>query len=63
MRQSLAEVKAITPDDTLVDANDEASSDTLTECLGELKAKKLARHELSDRPVTSFNAGRNAAKG
>ena len=40
MHQSLAEVKAKTPDDTLADANDEASSDTLTECLEELKAKK-----------------------
>ena len=43
MHQSLAEVKAKTPDDTLVDANDEASSDTLTECLGELKAKKVGK--------------------
>ena len=43
MRQSLAEVKAKTPDDTLVDANDEASSDTLTKCLAELKAKKVGK--------------------
>ena len=43
IRQSLAEVKAKTPVDALVDANDEASSDTLTECLGELKAKKVGK--------------------
>ena len=43
IRLSLAEVKAKTPDDTLVDANDEASSDTLTECLAELKAKKVGK--------------------
>ena len=41
MHQSLAEVKAKTHDDTLIDANDEAYSDTLSECLKELKAKKV----------------------
>ena len=41
MHQSLAEVKAKTPDDTLVHANNEASSDTVTKCLGELKANKV----------------------
>ena len=39
--QSLAEVKAKTPDDTLLDAEDEASSDTLADSLGEVKAKKV----------------------
>ena len=40
MHQSLAEVKAKTPDDTLLDAEDEASSDTLAESRGEVKACK-----------------------
>ena len=43
LRQSLAAVKAKTPDDALVDANNEASSDTLAECLGEFKAKKVGK--------------------
>ena len=37
MHQSLAEVKAKTPDD----AEDEASSDTLVDSIGEAKAKKV----------------------
>ena len=41
MHQGPADVKAKTPDDTLVDAKDEASSDTLTDSLGEVKAKKV----------------------
>ena len=40
MHQSLAEVKAKTPDDTLVDGNEEASLDTLPDSLKEVKAKK-----------------------
>ena len=45
MHQNLAEVKAKTPGDTLLDAKDEAFSDALAASLGEVKAKKLARHE------------------
>ena len=41
MHQSPADVKAKTPNDTLVDANDEASSDTLTDSLRKVKAKKV----------------------
>ena len=41
MHQGLAEVKAKTPDDTLLDADDEASSDTLTDSVEEVKAKKV----------------------
>ena len=41
MDQSLAEVKAKTPGDTLLYAKDEAFSDTLPHSLGEVKAKKV----------------------
>ena len=41
MHQSLAEVKATTPDDTLLDAEDEASSETLADSIAEVKAKKV----------------------
>ena len=41
MHQSLAEVKASTPDDTLLDAEDEASSETLADSIAEVKAKKV----------------------
>ena len=41
MHQSLAKVKAKTPDDTLIDAEDEASSDTLADTIAEVKAKKV----------------------
>ena len=41
MHQSLGEVKAKTPSDTLLDAKDEAFSDTLADSLGEVKAKKV----------------------
>ena len=41
MHQNLAEVKAKTPGDTLLDAEVEASSDTLADSLGEVKAKKV----------------------
>ena len=40
MHQSLAEVKAKTPGDTLLDAEDEASSDTLADSIEEVQAKK-----------------------
>ena len=40
MHQSLAEVKTKTPDDTLLDTQNEASSDTLADSIGELKANK-----------------------
>ena len=40
MHQSLANVKAKTPDDTLLDAENEASSDTLADSIEEVKAKK-----------------------
>ena len=40
MHKSLAEVKAKTPDDTLVDGNKKASLDTLADSLKEVKAKK-----------------------
>ena len=41
MHQSLAEVKATTPDDTLLDAEDKASSETLADSIAEVKAKKV----------------------
>ena len=41
MHQSLAEVKANTPDDTLLDAEDEASSERLADSIAEVKAKKV----------------------
>ena len=41
MHQSLAEVQATTPDDTLLDAEDEASSETLADSIAEVKAKKV----------------------
>ena len=41
MHQSLAEVKAKTPDVTLLDAEDEASSDTLAHSVEEVKVKKV----------------------
>ena len=41
MHQSLAEVKSTTPDDTLLDAEDEASSETLADSIAEVKAKKV----------------------
>ena len=41
MHQSLAKVKAKTPDDTLLDAENEASSDTLADSIAEVKAKKV----------------------
>ena len=41
MNQSPADVKAKTPNDTLVDAKDEASSDTLNNSLRKVKAKKV----------------------
>ena len=41
MHQSLAKVKAKTPDDTLHDAENEASLDTLADSIGEIKAKKV----------------------
>ena len=40
MHQSLAEVKAKTPGDNLLDAEDEASSDTLADSIEEVQAKK-----------------------
>ena len=43
MNQSLAKVKAKTPDDTLLDAEDEASSDTLADSIEEVKAKKVGK--------------------
>ena len=43
MHQSLAKVKAKTPDDTLLDAEDEASSDTLADSIEEVKAKKVGK--------------------
>ena len=41
MHQSLAEVKAKPPGDTLLDAKNEAFSDALAASLGEVKAKKV----------------------
>ena len=41
MHQSLAEVKAKTPDDILLDAEHEAYSDTLADSVEEVKAKKV----------------------
>ena len=41
MHQSLAEVKAETPGDTLHDAKTEALSGTLADSLAEVKAKKV----------------------
>ena len=41
MHQSLAKVKPKTPGNTLPDADDEASSDTLADSLGEVKANKV----------------------
>ena len=41
MHQSLANVKAKTPDDTLLDAENEASSDTPADSIAEEKAKKV----------------------
>ena len=41
MHQSLAKVKAKTPDDTLLDAEHEASSDTLADSIAEVKTKKV----------------------
>ena len=41
MHQSLAKVKPKTPGNTLLDAEDKASSDTLAESLGELKANQV----------------------
>ena len=41
MHQSLAEVKAKTPDDTLLDAEDEAYSDTLADSIEEVNAKSV----------------------
>ena len=40
MHQSLEEVKGKTPRDTLLDAEDEASSDTLADSIEEVQAKK-----------------------
>ena len=40
MHQSLAKVKAKTPDDTLLHAQNEASSDTLADSIEEVNAKK-----------------------
>ena len=48
-------MKAKTPGDTLLNAKDEASLDTLDDSLAEVKAKKAGE------PVTSFNAGGHAA--
>ena len=41
MHQNLAKVKAKTPDDTLLDEENEASSYTLADSIGEVKAKKV----------------------
>ena len=41
MHQSLAKVKAKTPDDTLLDAQHEASSETLADSIAEVKTKKV----------------------
>ena len=41
LHQNLAKVRAKTPDDTLLDAEDEASSDTLVNSIGEVKAEKV----------------------
>ena len=41
MHQSLAEVKAKTPGDTLLDAKNEAFLDALADSLAEVKAKKV----------------------
>ena len=41
MHQSLANVKAKTPDDTLLDAEHEASSDTLADSIAQVKANKV----------------------
>ena len=43
MHQSLAKVKAKKPDDTLLDAEDEASSDTLADSIEEVKTKKVGK--------------------
>ena len=41
MHQRLAKVKAKTPDDTLLDAEDEVYSDTLADSVEKVKAKKV----------------------
>ena len=41
MHQSLAKVTPKTPGNTLLDAEDEASSDTVADSLGEVKANKV----------------------
>ena len=41
MHQTLVKVKAKTLDDTLLHAQNEASSDTLAESIEEVKAKKV----------------------
>ena len=41
MHQSLANVTAKTPDDTLLDAEHELSPDTLADSIAEVKAKKV----------------------
>ena len=43
MQQSLAEVKAKTPGDTLLNAEDEVPSDTLADRLKEVQAKKVRK--------------------
>ena len=45
LHQSLAKMKPKTPGNTLLDAEDEASSDTLAVSLGQVRPTKLARHE------------------
>ena len=41
MHQSLAKVKPITPGNTLLDAENEASWNTVADSLGEVKANKV----------------------
>ena len=41
LHESLAQVKAKSPDDTLLDEEDEASSDALADSIEEVKAKKV----------------------
>ena len=41
MHHSLAKVKAKTPDDTLLDAENEASSDTMADRIEEVKENKV----------------------
>ena len=43
MHQNLANVKAKTPDDTLLDAEHEPSSDTLADSIAEVNAKKVGK--------------------